>query len=241
MHHLCIIYLSNNNILKGEYIMKVDFMAHFEPQEEEEYNVFDLEIAKSKMDADNANDLVKKAESFTVSNAHEAKQGVALAMQSRKLYNSIEKKRKEIVRPHIDFQKAVKEYADGFSGALKKMEKGILSKVEAFQTEQEEEAARLHAIKVEKEEAYIKSLPEEVTIEFKPTLYIPSSQKIASEDGTSITEQVWKFEIEDASMIPREYLIIDERAIKDSIKAGIRSIPGVKVYSEKVRKYRVSK
>ena len=72
-----------------------------------------------------------------------------------------------------------------------------------------------------------------------PAPYIPPPQKIAVEDGISRTEQVWKFDINDASIIPREYLIIDERAIKHSIKAGIRSIPGVKIYSEQVKKYRV--
>lgn len=243
----------------------IDFMAHVEPLIEiggepltqEESNVFDLEIAKSKMDAENVNELVEKAEAFTVKSDEEAKQGVSLAMQSRKLYNSIEKTRKEIVRPHLDFQKAVKEYADGFSGALKKMEKSILSKVEGFQKEKEREAARLHAIMVKKEEEERRKLEEErrkieednKKTEVKipvptvptptPSPYIPPVQKIAVEDGTSTTEQVWKFEVEDASIIPREYLIIDERAIKQSIKAGVRSIPGVKVFSEQVKRYRV--
>lgn len=229
--------------------MEVDFMAHVEPVTvlgaapliQDEPNVFDLEIAKSKMDAENVNELVEKSESFTVGSNQEAEQGLSLAMQSRKLYNSIERTRKEIVRPHLDFQRSVKAYADGFSSALKKMEKTLLGKVEGFQKEQEREAAKLHAIKVKKEEEENKKafIPKNELKFPTPPPYIPPVQKISVEDGTSTTEQVWKFEVNNASIIPREYLIIDERAIKQSIKAGIRSIPGVTIYSEKVKKYRV--
>lgn len=253
--------------------MEVDFMAHVEPLisegqpfinrgnkiepltvlgaapiRQEEPSVFDLEIAKSKMNGASVNELVEKSESFSVGSAQEAEQGLSLAMQSRKLYNSIENTRKEIVRPHLDFQRSIKAYADGFSSALKKMERNLLGKVEGFQKEQEREAARLHAIKVKKEEEERRKIEEankkaEVKIPVPtvptPAPYIPPPQKIAVEDGISRTEQVWKFDINDASIIPREYLIIDERAIKHSIKAGIRSIPGVKIYSEQVKKYRV--
>ncbi|MDB4726189.1 hypothetical protein OAF54_02040 [bacterium] len=238
--------------------MRIDFMSHVdpltelgvEPLIEETPNVFDLEIAKSKMNAESIKDLFEKAEAFYVESDEEAKQGVSLAMQSRKLYNAIEKTRKEIVRPHLDFQRAVKEYADGFSGALKKIEKGILSKVEGFQKEKEKEAARLHAIKVKKEQEERKRIEEankktelKISVPTVPTPapYIAAPQRIAVEDGTSTTENVWKFEVNDASIVPREYLIIDDRAIKQSIKAGIRSIPGVTVYSEQVKRYRVAR
>jgi diketogulonate reductase-like aldo/keto reductase len=32
--------------------------------------------------------------------------------------------------------------------------------------------------------------------------------------------------------VPREYLAVDDTAIKAAIKAGIRSIPGVEIYEE---------
>lgn len=52
--------------------------------------------------------------------------------------------------------------------------------------------------------------------------------------GQSVRE-VWLFQIEDASQIPREYLVPDEQKIRrfvNALKADAR-IPGVRIYSEK--------
>lgn len=266
--------------------MEIDFMEYIEEEKEKEpeimekpkkqtetflekkeAGVFDLEIAKSKLNAESVKDLVKQAEAFTVSNDEEAEQGVALAMQSRKIHNAIENARKAIVRPHLDFQKAVKTYSDSFSTELKKMERTVLTKVESFQTKKRMEEVRLHAIKMKKEkeerdrieaenkkiEAERKRIEEEnkklekpipvpAPVPVKPpepAPFIPAPQKISVADGVSTTELVWSYKIEDEAIIPRNWLVIDERAIKQSIKAGIRAIPGVKIYSEEVKRYRV--
>lgn len=54
-------------------------------------------------------------------------------------------------------------------------------------------------------------------------------------EGVS-TRQVWKFRITDAAMIPRQWLIPDEKAIGAVVRAqgagAIGTIPGVEVYSE---------
>lgn len=107
-------------------------------EKESSHNVFDLELAKSKFSPKNISNMVVRAEKVVITNDAEAKIGVCLAMQARKMCNSIEKTRKEIVRPHLDFQKAVKSYSDGFADCLKKLEKGLLKKVETFQKEGEE-------------------------------------------------------------------------------------------------------
>lgn len=52
--------------------------------------------------------------------------------------------------------------------------------------------------------------------------------------GTSIREE-WRYEIVDPAMLPREYLIPDEKAIGAVVRAlkDRASIPGVRAYSEK--------
>lgn len=42
----------------------------------------------------------------------------------------------------------------------------------------------------------------------------------------------WVFDIEDESKIPREYLSIDPKKIREAIKAGVREIPGTKIYQD---------
>lgn len=52
--------------------------------------------------------------------------------------------------------------------------------------------------------------------------------------GLSFRED-WKFEIEDESLIPREYLMVDEIKIRKLVKALQKStnIPGIRVYADK--------
>jgi hypothetical protein len=49
------------------------------------------------------------------------------------------------------------------------------------------------------------------------------------------TREVWKFDITDASQIPREYLVVDEARIRKVVQAlkGDARIPGVRIYPER--------
>lgn len=46
------------------------------------------------------------------------------------------------------------------------------------------------------------------------------------------TRQTWTFEITDAAAVPREYLVVNETAIRKAMNAGARDIPGVRIYQE---------
>lgn len=260
---------------------------------EKEVTVFDLELAKSKFSPGNIDELVDLAEKFVVSSNKDAEKGLSMAMQSRKLANAIEKSRKEIVRPHISFQKAVKKYADEFHSCLKNMEKSVLKKVEAFQDEQEREQKKIHEEQMLKEKDVISKrrkeqrnyeealkkrdviiaerlrmeeanktvkalrddpiipqhkqpLPPPLPLPVIPPPPIPPApipvmlpQKIKSDDGTSTTIVEWVFEIEDEMKVPREYLVIDEKLIREAVKGGCRNIEGVNVFERKRKQYRV--
>ena len=242
-------------------------------------DVFDIEVAKSKLKTFDVADIEKRAVALIVNTDEGAKQGVAMAMQCRKFSNSIEKARKEIVRPHLDFQKAVKKYSDEFADFFKKTERQLLKKVETYQLaveierkkaiaeqvrketeirlkrekEQREfdEAIRLRDIEIER--AKIKAKKEDTPMPTPPPLpevpmpiiqevvlpVVATPQKIESEEGSSSTVMEWFFEIEDASIVPRDFLVVDERAVKRAVASGVRHIDGVKIYEKAVRKYRV--
>lgn len=221
-------------------------------------NVFDLEIAKSKLDGDNVNDLVEIANQLTIKTDEDAKQGVTLAMQARKMTNSIEKARMAIVRPHLDFQRAVKKYADGFSTCLKGMEKSTLKKVEKFQADKEKVLKMMHQEQMKKEAEAMRLLKEAAKDQHKEgeavkeinlmdkepekvEVFIPPTKKIAVDDGISTTIVEWVFDIESVKDIPVKYMQVNERAIKEAVRAGVRNIPGVKIYEKKRQQYRVKK
>jgi len=63
---------------------------------------------------------------------------------------------------------------------------------------------------------------------------IPVQGKVTRTDsGTSAHQRkVWTFEVQNASLVPADYKIVDEQLIKDAIKMGIREIPGVRIFEE---------
>lgn len=72
---------------------------------------------------------------------------------------------------------------------------------------------------------------------FVPPVIVPSSvQKSAGVSGT----QLWKFRITNPDLIPREYLVPDEKAIGQVVR-GLKDktkIPGIEVYPEGAARFR---
>lgn len=44
--------------------------------------------------------------------------------------------------------------------------------------------------------------------------------------------RVWTFEVEDAGKVPREFLCVDEKKIREAIRSGAREIPGVRIFQD---------
>lgn len=59
---------------------------------------------------------------------------------------------------------------------------------------------------------------------------VPISDK--NEAGSIRKKQTFVFEIEDLEKVPRKYLQLDEKKVKESLTAGVRSIPGLAIKEE---------
>ena len=80
----------------------------------------------------NVNHIEATAENFAVANRNSAKTALEMACQSRKLGKRLEELRKEIVRPHIDFQKALKKLVDGYTDKLESIEGSLVKKLSDY-------------------------------------------------------------------------------------------------------------
>jgi hypothetical protein len=128
---------------------------------------------------------------------------------------------------------------------------GYLEEMERIRKQQEEERRRLEEEKKRIEEETLKRLAEA-----KEDSEMENAIKVAEEKLAKIPEidvvekphtvglsmrEVWKFEIIDESVIPREFLIPDLAKIGkvvQTLKSETR-IPGIRVYSEKVLNARI--
>lgn len=53
-----------------------------------------------------------------------------------------------------------------------------------------------------------------------------------TESGSAQVRRRWKFEVEDAMQVPREYLMVDDRLLRAAVADGERSIAGVRIFQE---------
>ena len=71
-----------------------------------------------------------------------------------------------------------------------------------------------------------------VTFPVARAVILPPAPTVRSSGTTVSTRKVWKFAVEDINAVPREYLVVDETAIRRAVAAGTRSIAGVRIYED---------
>lgn len=62
----------------------------------------------------------------------------------------------------------------------------------------------------------------------------PRENVVRRTSGGSVSGRLeWKFEIEDPELVPDKYKPIDETILRKDVKAGVRDIPGVRIFQER--------
>lgn len=99
-----------------------------------------------------------------------------------------------------------------------------LAKAEAAKTEKGRQAALARAAEANEAASQALSIPEPV-----------APRGARSEHATSTVRHEWDFQIVDASLIPREYLMPDEKKLRAAVRSmGVREIPGVAISQKAV-------
>jgi len=52
--------------------------------------------------------------------------------------------------------------------------------------------------------------------------------------STSNVRKVWDFEIENPSAVPAEFMQVNEKAVREAVRKGVREIPGIKIFQKTV-------
>jgi len=53
-----------------------------------------------------------------------------------------------------------------------------------------------------------------------------------TEAGSASQRKTWTFKVVDPALVPREYLLVSDNLIRDGIKQGVRSIPGIEIFEQ---------
>lgn len=184
-----------------------------------------------------ASDLELRANALVVyddTTAGEATNALGFIASAKK---KLEEKRTFFVKPLNDQVKAINTMFKQYNTPLDNADRTLRGKVLAYRQEVQrkarEEEERLRKL-AEKEQKRLEKKAEKKGEPAPPPIVMPTIEAapktIQADMGTATTKTVWDFQIVDESQIPREYMVVDEKKIRAVVKAGVREIPGVKIY-----------
>jgi hypothetical protein len=153
-----------------------------------------------------------------------------------RLKKAIEAKRVKFTKPLLSLKKQFDDEFKVYLAPLNEADtiirnkyrkcKAVLVEIARKEEERLRKLAEKRQIKAE-EKALEKG--EEFIPPPPPVARVETPQKTI---GGTTSVKVRKWEIEDATKIPREYMIPDEKKIGSLVRAGIPMIPGVRIWSE---------
>jgi hypothetical protein len=181
-------------------------------EDESNVKLLDIEEAGRLLPYDQIDSFKKQTDGFEVVTFNECETALSMALQSRKLSKAVEKKRKEITKPHLDFQKGIKKIADAFIHELKSIEASLTQKVEVFNEARKKKS-------------------NEIGVDLTTVENV--------DEGTTYEQEIWDFETTNSEEIPKKYFTLDERAVRKAISDGDRQIPGLRVFKKTIKRYRI--
>lgn len=164
--------------------------------------------------------------------------------------NTAEEQRKHHTKPLNDQKRAIDGAFKELTGPLDGAEKALKDQVAAFHREQQRiaaEAARAAEEERRREErnaqerqrrANLRARQEGTQpVQHQPAQVAAPPPKPAptrqTQSGAQVqAKAVWRFSIEDEAQVPREYLMVDERKVRQAVNGGARQIAGIRIWED---------
>jgi hypothetical protein len=165
------------------------------------------------------------------------------AVQTRKMAKELEELRKRIVTPYNTYLTQVNRFFKLYTDPLGQTETYLRRLLDGYRQFQENEALRITAEQEAQARKIQKQLEEEAKaakekdVHYEPAPVVapvaPEVQKVTRTSGGSTSQRKdWVFEVEDESLIDREFLMLNEKKLREHIKGGLRNTPGIRIYEE---------
>lgn len=178
-----------------------------------------------------------QAQMLVVKDEKTLKEATEFLGKVAKAKKQLEERRQFFVKPLNEQIKRINELFKRMTLPLENAESivknAILKYREAVEKARREEEERLKK-QWEKEQKKLEKKAQKEGIPLPPPVPPPTLQpqeKTVETDTAQVTARlVWDFEIVDETKIPREFLMPNEKAIRAAIKAGVRNIPGIRIF-----------
>lgn len=172
----------------------------------------ELENIPRNEDKESIHAMVSFVSDFEIKNEEDYKKMKKCYSEARKAKNLLEDKRKEINSPFRKKISLVNEKAKSFDELFDKIIEMTTSKVIDYDKIKHEELRKAAEV-------------------FSLSIY-DVDLTINDDEAYTTEKKTVKFKVNDISLVSRDYLTIDDQKVKEALRAGIRSIPGLEIYEE---------
>lgn len=205
--------------------------------------------------------ISRELNTLEVKTSEDDKKAVELGLANKSALKRIESFRLAIVKPLNDHVKTINGIFEKIMAPFETNDRVIKQKRDSFLREQErlrieeqrrideqyrkEQAALDEARRKEQEKLNKKAekkgleavvLPPATVLPPPPKVEV--SQTVRTDIGRSTVRKIMKFEVIEPALVPREYLMPDEKKIGAAVRAKLAtSIPGVKIWEELNQSY----
>lgn len=171
----------------------------------------------------------REANALTIKTQSDMEQAVKMLSVTNSTADRVQSEKEKITKPLNEALKAErarwKPIEDACASAIATIKTKILTYNRALEAS--------NAIKEEKIMARVEKGTMKVETAVGKLACMPdANESVATEAGVVQYRTVKKLVIEDALLIPREYLMVNETAVKEALKAG-KIVPGAKIVEEK--------
>lgn len=176
------------------------------------------------------NPIVATAQALVITDAQGMNNAVELLSQVNRSLDRVTAEEDKVVKPLKEALKAEQGRWKPVKTALEAARDALRSTMSKWQTAETkrkaDEEAKL-AARVEKGTMKLETAVRKVAEIDTP------AQSVATDAGMVKFRTVAKLLIKDATLIPRQYLVVDESALKAALKAGV-DVPGAQLVDEQV-------
>jgi len=153
-----------------------------------------------------------------------------------KLKRSMEERRKEYLKPLDDHRRAINDAFKMMMTPIERADAITRDKILAFQLKQKlirEEQERINALRLEAAQKEME-LKGEITESVNLVEVSLEVKRVQTDLGTAGMRDNWTYEVIDFLSLPNEYKVPDAAKIGKVVRAGLRNIPGVRIFNEPI-------
>lgn len=172
--------------------------------------------------------MVEIRDDMRLETAEDVQAAAELVKEVKRWHNEIDAERKSLTQPMDRIQKWINDLFRPVLSSLAAKEVRLKGMIANFhRQEQERQRQLLMAAAAQAQQA---KTPQEYKAVVNHAVATVASAAAVPKNIT--VAEVWTFEVLDEAEVPVEYLSVDSNKVNAAIKAGLRDIPGIRVFSE---------